>query len=206
MSLGKNRAFNSSCGRVIVKVLQFLCSLFIYILFPLLSSSQLYLLSRPSPHLWLTTVWTTTWLCKTPNGTGETSRERRSMKNWGTPLMVHFWCVMPRRKCTETTLWLWGEPPPFLQFGIIPSCLHRFIVGSWFNNFSALVFVNRKGGNNKLIKIFHRDGKYGFSDPLTFSSVVELINHYRNESLAQYNPKLDVKLLYPVSKHQQVGL
>ncbi|XP_072310530.1 phosphatidylinositol 3-kinase regulatory subunit alpha isoform X1 [Eucyclogobius newberryi] len=61
----------------------------------------------------------------------------------------------------------------------------------------------RKGGNNKLIKIFHRDGKYGFSDPLTFSSVVELINHYRTESLAQYNPKLDVKLLYPVSKHQQ---
>ncbi|CAL8320704.1 unnamed protein product [Lota lota] len=61
----------------------------------------------------------------------------------------------------------------------------------------------RKGGNNKLIKIFHRDGKYGFSDPLTFSSVVELINHYRNESLAQYNPKLDVKLLFPVSKHQQ---
>lgn len=33
---------------------------------------------------------------------------------------------------------------------------------------------------------------------------MELINHYRNESLAQYNPKLDVKLLYPVSKHQQV--
>uniref|UniRef100_A0A8C6V395 Phosphatidylinositol 3-kinase regulatory subunit alpha n=1 Tax=Neogobius melanostomus TaxID=47308 RepID=A0A8C6V395_9GOBI len=61
----------------------------------------------------------------------------------------------------------------------------------------------RKGGNNKLIKIFHRDGKYGFSDPLTFSSVVELINHYRTESLAQYNPKLDVKLLYPISKHQQ---
>ncbi|XP_017569620.1 phosphatidylinositol 3-kinase regulatory subunit alpha isoform X1 [Pygocentrus nattereri] len=61
----------------------------------------------------------------------------------------------------------------------------------------------RKGGNNKLIKIFHRDGKYGFSDPLTFSSVVELINHYRHESLAQYNPKLDVKLQYPVSKYQQ---
>ncbi|KAM4721623.1 phosphatidylinositol 3-kinase regulatory subunit gamma isoform 2-T2 [Rhinophrynus dorsalis] len=61
----------------------------------------------------------------------------------------------------------------------------------------------RKGGNNKLIKIYHRDGKYGFSDPLTFNSVVELINHYRHESLAQYNPKLDVKLLYPVSRYQQ---
>ncbi|XP_056409230.1 phosphatidylinositol 3-kinase regulatory subunit gamma isoform X3 [Hyla sarda] len=60
----------------------------------------------------------------------------------------------------------------------------------------------RKGGNNKLIKIYHRDGKYGFSDPLTFISVVELINHYRHESLAQYNPKLDVKLLYPVSRYQ----
>uniref|UniRef100_A0A8D0GWB1 Phosphoinositide-3-kinase regulatory subunit 2 n=1 Tax=Sphenodon punctatus TaxID=8508 RepID=A0A8D0GWB1_SPHPU len=61
----------------------------------------------------------------------------------------------------------------------------------------------RKGGNNKLIKIFHREGKYGFSEPLTFSSVVELINHYRHESLAQYNAKLDTRLLYPISKYQQ---
>ncbi|TRY93324.1 hypothetical protein DNTS_035647 [Danionella cerebrum] len=61
----------------------------------------------------------------------------------------------------------------------------------------------RKGGNNKLIKIYHRDGKYGFSDPLTFGSVVELISHYRHESLAQYNTKLDVKLMYPVSRYQQ---
>ncbi|XP_039622534.1 phosphatidylinositol 3-kinase regulatory subunit beta [Polypterus senegalus] len=61
----------------------------------------------------------------------------------------------------------------------------------------------RKGGNNKLIKIFHRDGKYGFSEPLTFPSVVDLINHYRHESLAQYNAKLDTRLLYPVSKYQQ---
>ncbi|XP_054835780.1 phosphatidylinositol 3-kinase regulatory subunit beta isoform X2 [Eublepharis macularius] len=61
----------------------------------------------------------------------------------------------------------------------------------------------RKGGNNKLIKIFHREGKYGFSEPLTFSSVVELINHYRYESLAQYNAKLDTRLLYPISKYQQ---
>uniref|UniRef100_A0A8C1BPD6 Phosphoinositide-3-kinase, regulatory subunit 2 (beta) n=1 Tax=Cyprinus carpio carpio TaxID=630221 RepID=A0A8C1BPD6_CYPCA len=61
----------------------------------------------------------------------------------------------------------------------------------------------RKGGNNKLIKIFHRGGKYGFSEPLTFLSVVELINHYRHESLAQYNAKLDTRLLFPVSKYQQ---
>ncbi|XP_028328493.1 phosphatidylinositol 3-kinase regulatory subunit beta isoform X2 [Gouania willdenowi] len=62
----------------------------------------------------------------------------------------------------------------------------------------------RKGGNNKLIKIYHREGRYGFSEPLTFMSVIELINHYRHESLAQYNAKLDTKLLYPVSKYQQL--
>ncbi|KAM9791263.1 phosphatidylinositol 3-kinase regulatory subunit beta [Syngnathus typhle] len=62
----------------------------------------------------------------------------------------------------------------------------------------------RRGGNNKLIKIYHRDGLYGFSEPLTVLSVVELINHYRHESLAQYNAKLDTKLLYPVSKYQQL--
>ncbi|KAL6104356.1 pik3r2 [Pungitius sinensis] len=62
----------------------------------------------------------------------------------------------------------------------------------------------RKGGNNKLIKIYHRDGRYGFSEPLTFLSVVELINHYRHESLAQYNVKLDTRLLFPVSKYQQL--
>ncbi|XP_023194778.1 phosphatidylinositol 3-kinase regulatory subunit gamma isoform X1 [Xiphophorus maculatus] len=61
----------------------------------------------------------------------------------------------------------------------------------------------RKGGNNKLIKIYHQDGKFGFSEPLTFSSVVELISHYRHQSLAQYNTKLDVRLTYPVSRFQQ---
>ncbi|XP_036841582.1 phosphatidylinositol 3-kinase regulatory subunit gamma isoform X2 [Oncorhynchus mykiss] len=64
----------------------------------------------------------------------------------------------------------------------------------------------RKGGNNKLIKICHRDGRYGFSEPLTFTTVVELINHYRHDSLAQYNAKLDTRLLYPVSKYQQEQL
>uniref|UniRef100_T1J1N3 Phosphatidylinositol 3-kinase regulatory subunit alpha n=1 Tax=Strigamia maritima TaxID=126957 RepID=T1J1N3_STRMM len=61
----------------------------------------------------------------------------------------------------------------------------------------------RKGGSNKLIKICHRNGKYGFSEPLQFNSVVDLVNFYRNVSLAQYNRTLDVTLLYPVSKFHQ---
>lgn len=61
----------------------------------------------------------------------------------------------------------------------------------------------RKNGTNKLIKIFSSNGKYGFSEPFAFDSVIDLINHYRRESLAQYNPTLNVRLLYPVSKYVQ---
>lgn len=67
-------------------------------------------------------------------------------------------------------------------------------------------FVFRKGGSNKLIKICHRIGKYGFTEPLSFNSVVELINYYHNVSLAQYNRTLDVKLLYPVSRFHPVSI
>ncbi|XP_029905651.1 phosphatidylinositol 3-kinase regulatory subunit gamma-like [Myripristis murdjan] len=63
----------------------------------------------------------------------------------------------------------------------------------------------RKEGNNRLIRIFQRGGKYGFSEPLAFPSVVELIQYYHNESLAQYNSRLDTRLLYPLSRHQQLG-
>ncbi|XP_057380000.1 uncharacterized protein LOC130702342 isoform X2 [Daphnia carinata] len=61
----------------------------------------------------------------------------------------------------------------------------------------------RKGGSNKLIKICcSRQGRYGFSEPYRFSSIPELIHFYRSVSLSQYNPTLDVKLLYPVSRFQ----
>lgn len=91
-------------------------------------------------------------------------------------------------------------------------CLHNTVWFPWYRKtFDSQIYyiffsfeISRKGGNNKLIKIFHRDKKYGFSEPLSFLSVVELINHYRHESLAQYNAKLDTRLLCPVSKYQQV--
>lgn len=56
----------------------------------------------------------------------------------------------------------------------------------------------RKGGANKLIKIYHKDGKYGFVEPLTSDSVVDLIQYYKQYSLAIYNRTLDIKLLHPV--------
>lgn len=68
--------------------------------------------------------------------------------------------------------------------------------------FSTQIF--RKDGHNKLIKIYHRDGKYGFSDPLTFTSVVELIWYYQHHPLVEYNASLDLMLTHPVSRFQQV--
>lgn len=58
----------------------------------------------------------------------------------------------------------------------------------------------RKGGTNKLIKIYHKDGKYGFVEPLNFDSVVELIEHYKHNSLAIYNKTLNIKLIHKVSR------
>jgi len=61
----------------------------------------------------------------------------------------------------------------------------------------------RKGGSNKLVKICHEEGKYGFSSPYQFASVPELVIFYQGISLREYNRTLDTRLLYPVSRYQQ---
>ena len=58
----------------------------------------------------------------------------------------------------------------------------------------------RAGGSNKLVRILVRDGRCGFSDPLLFASVPDLVLFYSQHSLADYNPSLDVSLLHPVCK------
>ena len=51
----------------------------------------------------------------------------------------------------------------------------------------------RKGGSNKLVKICHEDGCYGFSAPFQFSSVPELVAFYQTTSLKEYNRTLDTR-------------
>jgi len=58
----------------------------------------------------------------------------------------------------------------------------------------------RKGGSNKLVKICCVEGCYGFSEPFNFSSVVQLVEFYKRESLKEYNKDLDTRLLYPISR------
>ena len=52
----------------------------------------------------------------------------------------------------------------------------------------------RKSGVNRLIRIMHREGLYGFAEPLEFPSVIALIDYYRTNSLTPYSPKLDITL------------
>lgn len=77
-----------------------------------------------------------------------------------------------------------------------------FLVRDASSKSGEFTLTLRKGGDNKLIKICCRNGKYGFTEPFRFNSVVELVNFYRNQTLAHYNSTLDIRLLYPLSKFQ----
>lgn len=56
-----------------------------------------------------------------------------------------------------------------------------------------------KDGTEKLIKIIHDNGKYGFVD-CKFNSVVDLINYYKTNSLMLYNKTLDITLMKPIAR------
>ena len=62
----------------------------------------------------------------------------------------------------------------------------------------------RKAGTNKLIRIIFANGRYGFSDPTSYDSVVELIEYYSVNPLTKYNPRLDMTLNNPVSRFDEV--
>ena len=62
--------------------------------------------------------------------------------------------------------------------------------------------ANRIGGQNRLIRIMYGNGKYGFSEPYTFNSVVELIDYYHKNSLGKYNPRVDTHLMNPISRFE----
>lgn len=71
------------------------------------------------------------------------------------------------------------------------------------NKDSGYTLTVRKGGLNKLIKIYNHDGYYGFCEPFDFKSVVDLVRFYTEYSLAHCNSSLDIKLMYPLSRHQE---
>lgn len=65
---------------------------------------------------------------------------------------------------------------------------------------------SRKGGTNKLLRVLGESGWHGFAYPLAFPSVPALVEYYREKSLAEYNPSLDIRLLLPVPDPKKVRI
>ena len=64
---------------------------------------------------------------------------------------------------------------------------------------------NRKEGRERLIRIVQHNGRFGFQEELlNFGSLKELVLHFRTNSLEDYNSQLNVKLIYPCGKPDQI--
>ncbi|XP_052892856.1 uncharacterized protein LOC128300726 isoform X1 [Anopheles moucheti] len=81
-----------------------------------------------------------------------------------------------------------------------------FLVRDAINDAGEYTLVLKKDGTDRPIKIYHKNGKYGFTQECTFESLVGMINEFRTTTLKEYNTILDISLLYPISRFEDESL
>ncbi|XP_067935924.1 phosphatidylinositol 3-kinase regulatory subunit alpha-like [Watersipora subatra] len=71
--------------------------------------------------------------------------------------------------------------------------------GSQDNPYSLSIAINGMVGH---CKVLEQDGRYGFAAPyILHDTLVDLVLHYKDHSLAHHNSQLNTKLLYPINSH-----
>ena len=78
------------------------------------------------------------------------------------------------------------------------TCTHVMILLK--HNSKIICSVCRCDGVQQHVRIFQHGGKYGFTPPYTYSSLMELVLHYSEHSVSLQNSALYTTLKFPVLK------